>query len=118
MPLTNAQRKHLGKRLRDERSRTEQLLNTLTGDGTDVTDPDQSGDLSRVPLHIADLGSTTMDAELDRSNATRLSEELAQIDTALERLTNEPAAYGICENSGEPIPFERLDVIPWARTSA
>ena len=30
------------------------------------------------------------------------------------------AAYelGISETTGKPIPFERLDIIPWARTGA
>lgn len=118
MALTKAQRTHLEERLQDERARTARLLNTLTGAGTEGTDQDQSGDLSKVPLHIADLGSTTMDEELDKSNATRISEELAQIDAALERLISAPEKYGVDENTGEPIPFSRLDIIPWARTSA
>lgn len=117
MTLTKTQRTHLEKRLQDERGRLAKLLDKLTGAGTEQTDQDQSGDLSKVPLHIADLGSTTMDGELDRSNATRISEELAQIDAALERLVGEPDSYGIDENSGESIPFERLDIIPWARTT-
>lgn len=118
MALTKSQRTHLEIRLRDERDRTAKLLDTLTGEGTEGTDQDQSGDLSKVPLHIADLGSTTMDEELDKSNATRISEELAQIDAALDLMSNAPEKYGIDENSGEDIPFERLDVIPWARTTA
>ncbi len=118
MALTKTQRTHLEKRLREERARTGKLLDTVTGAGTEETNQDQSGDLSKVPLHIADLDSTTMDGELDRSNATRISEELAQIDAALERFASDPEGYGIDENSGEPIPFERLDIIPWARTTA
>ena len=118
MTLTRTQRTHLEKRLTEERTATAKLLEKLTGAGTEQTDQDQSGDLSKMPLHIADLGSTTMDQELDRSNATRISEELAQIDAALERLVSDPDSYGVDENSGAPIPFERLDIIPWARTTA
>ncbi len=118
MALTKKQLTHLEKRLQDERARTAKLLYTLTGEGTEATDQDQSGDLSKVPLHIADLGSTTMDEELDRSNATRISTELAQIDAALERLISDPDAFGLDENTGDLIPFERLDIIPWARTTA
>jgi DnaK suppressor protein len=117
MALSKTQRTHLQKRLQGERARLVKLLYKLTGAGTEETDQDQSGDLSKVPLHIADLGSTTIDAELDRSNATRISEELAQIDAALERLVRDPGNYGVDENSGEPIPFARLDIIPWARTT-
>ena len=118
MALSRTQRTQLEKRLQDERARTAKLLDTVTGEGTEETNQDQSGDLSKVPLHIADLGSTTMDDELDRSNATRISAELAQIDAALARLISDPDSFGLDENTGEPIPFERLDIIPWARTTA
>jgi RNA polymerase-binding transcription factor DksA len=45
----------------------------------------------------------------------RLSRELAEIDAALERLYRKPERYGHDERTGEEIPFERLDPIPWAR---
>lgn len=35
-----------------------------------------------------------------------------QIDAALKRI--EEGTYGICIHSGEPIPEERLEAIPWA----
>jgi DnaK suppressor protein len=57
-----------------------------------------------------------MQTELDASIATRVSRELADIDAALERLYQHPEQFGICENTGREIPFDRLDVIPWART--
>jgi RNA polymerase-binding transcription factor DksA len=57
-----------------------------------------------------------MQEELDASNATRVSDELAEIDAALERLYQKPDQFGICEDSGREIPFERLKIIPWART--
>ena len=39
---------------------------------------------------------------------------IAEIDRALRRL--ESGCYGVSEMSGEPIPYERLSLIPWART--
>ncbi len=48
MSLTTAQRAHLEERLQDERARTAKLLNTLTAEGTEETEQDQSGDLSKV----------------------------------------------------------------------
>jgi RNA polymerase-binding transcription factor DksA len=57
-----------------------------------------------------------MDAELEASNATRISRELADIDAALERLYKTPEKFGVCADTGEDIPFERLEIIPWART--
>jgi DnaK suppressor protein len=69
-----------------------------------------------MPLHMADLGPDTMDAELDASNQTRISRELAQIDEALDRLYRTPEQFGVCESTGRDIPYERLVMIPWART--
>ena len=57
-----------------------------------------------------------MQAELDASNVTRMSRQLAEINAALERLYRDPERFGICEDTGGNTPFERLDVIPWART--
>ena len=61
-----------------------------------------------MPLHMADLGTDTMQQELDASNATRVSRELAEIDAALERLYQTPKKFGICEDTGKPIPLARL----------
>lgn len=41
---------------------------------------------------------------------------LADVDRALAKL--EAGAYGVSEDSGEPIPLERLEVVPWARRTA
>jgi RNA polymerase-binding transcription factor DksA len=57
-------------------------------------------------------------AERDAAIGTLQSSELSEINLALHRLTRTPKHYGICENSGRDIPFERLDVSPWARTFA
>ena len=40
------------------------------------------------------------------------------IDAALQRLYEHPERFGLSETTGDPIPFERLDIIPWARTGA
>ena len=48
----------------------------------------------------------------------RASRELEEIDAALRRLYESPERFGLSETTGEPIPFERLDLIPWARTGA
>jgi len=41
--------------------------------------------------------------ELDASNATRVSRELAEIDAALERLYQAPEKLGRCEDTGNDI---------------
>jgi len=116
MPLTATQRHHLARRLQEERARALRTLNASVDEHSDTDEQDRSGNLSAMPLHPADLGTDTMQAELDASNATRVSRELAEIDAAIERLQKSPAKYGVCEDTGEDIPFERLELIPWART--
>lgn len=116
MALSDAQRTHLEKRLREERARALRTLNRSLDENTSESEEDQSGDITKMPTHQADLGTDTMQEELDASNATRISRELAEIDAALERLYADPEHFGICEKTGAPIPWARLDVIPWART--
>jgi DnaK suppressor protein len=115
MSLSDAQRRHLERRLQEERARLQRDLDrSLVQEQED--EQDRAGDLTKYPFHVADLGTDTMDAELQASNETRMSGELAEIDAALDRLYRAPQRFGICEETGRPIPFERLDIIPWART--
>ena len=113
--LTTEQRNHLENRLQEERARTIKLLNGIVADRSGSSEQDEAGDLTTMPFHPADLGTDTMNEELDESNATRATRELNEIDAALERLYKDPARFGLCDD-GREIPFERLDIIPWART--
>ena len=57
-----------------------------------------------------DTLSVERERDLALSNQARAA--VAQIDAALERV--EAGTYGICVVSGDPIPVERLEAIPWA----
>jgi DnaK suppressor protein len=116
MSLSDAQRRHLERRLHEERARLQRDLNRSLAVQEQEDEQDRAGDLTKYPFHPADLGTDTMDAELDVSNETRMSGELAEIDAALDRLFRTPERFGLCEETGRPIPFERLDIVPWART--
>lgn len=115
MPLSAAQRQHLERRLLEERRRVLADLGRYT-EQTNSTEQERSGDLTVVPLHAADLGTDANREELDAANASRESAELEEIDAALERLYHSPERFGICEATGEEIPYKRLEMIPWART--
>jgi RNA polymerase-binding transcription factor DksA len=58
---------------------------------------DATGDLSSMPIHMADIGTDNYE----------------QIDDALERIGHR--VYGICEGTGKPIAKARLQAQPWAR---
>ena len=115
MSFTKAQLEHFRRRLLEERERVTRDLARYHAK-TERSLRDESGELSSAPVHLADLGTDTEDQELDASNAARQSFELEEIDAALERLYRRPEEYGRCEKTGQPIPYERLDLIPWART--
>jgi RNA polymerase-binding transcription factor DksA len=116
MALTAVQRKHLERRLLEERERVVRALGRYAVE-THETVQSESGDISGgARFHMADMGSDTARQEFDAANAARLTGELEEIDAALQRLYQQPDDYGRCERAGEPIPFERLDAVPWTRT--
>ncbi len=116
MPLTQKQFAHLEKRLREERSRIDRDVVDFSQEEASDDMRDRNGDLSSVPTHPADLGTDSNSEVVGSAIATRQTAELVLIDEALDRMARTPELYGICENTGEEIPFERLDIIPWART--
>ena len=90
--------------LKRERARVERALAEL-GPGNDE-------ELSHVDQHPADAGSELFESERDAGIAASLREELAAIERAERRL--EEGTYGLSVESGEPIPDERLEAMPWA----
>ena len=117
MPLTTSQLQHLEKRLHEERTRLLEQLQDFVGEESSQDSQDLAGDLSKFPTHPADLGSDVANEELEASVATRRTAEIAEIDAALERLATSPDTFGFDEQSGEEIPFARLDIIPYARAN-
>ncbi len=115
MALTAEQRQHLEGRLQEERERALRVLRR-SDETRSMSESERSGEISHVPFHLADIGSETYQQEMDVVLAQRASDELRVIDDALRRFYETPDKYGICEETGEPIPFERLDLIPWTRT--
>jgi DnaK suppressor protein len=113
--LSEAQRHHIEERLRAERERVLRILQEFDR-GREASQTAASGDLSDYPFHPADHGTDSYEQEMDTVFAERAGRELEEIDDALRRLYEAPERFGICENTGEPIPLERLDLIPWART--
>jgi DnaK suppressor protein len=115
--LTEQQLRHLEARLLEERDRANDVLRRFD-ESRDASLVEAAGDLSDYPFHVADHGTDSHDQEVDAVIAERASRELEEIDEALRRLYEEPERFGICEDTGEPIPFERLDLVPWARLCA
>jgi len=76
---------------------------------------DATGDLSSMPIHMADLGSDNYEQEFTLELMDSERKLLKEIDEALMRI--EDGTYGICEGLNKPIPKSRLKAQPWARYS-
>jgi DnaK suppressor protein len=74
---------------------------------------DASGDLSSMPIHMADLGTDNYEQEFALGLMDSERKLLREIDDALQRI--EDGTYGICEGTGKRIPKARLNAQPWAR---
>jgi DnaK suppressor protein len=71
-----------------------------------------NGDLSSMPIHMADIGSDNFEQEFTLSLMENEGGTLSQIETSLERI--EEGSYGQCEECGAKIPKARLNAIPYA----
>jgi RNA polymerase-binding protein DksA len=71
-----------------------------------------AGDLSSMPIHMADLGTDNFEQEFTLSLMETEGGTLKDIEAALERI--EEGHYGLCEECGARIPKKRLEAIPYA----
>ena len=72
-----------------------------------------AGDLSSMPIHMADLGSDNYELEFTLGLIEGERAILKEIDEALQRLQN--GTYGLCQATGKPIGKARLKAKPWAK---
>ncbi|HWE35305.1 MAG TPA: TraR/DksA family transcriptional regulator [Isosphaeraceae bacterium] len=92
----------------------------LRGDLTQMTDealkrnqPESSGNLSNMPLHMADVGTENYDQEFTLGLIENEQETLDQIQGALARV--DAGTFGRCEECGGMIAKQRLQAIPYTR---
>lgn len=71
-----------------------------------------NGDLSSMPIHMADIGTDNYEQEFTLSLMENDEGALGQIEAALERIDEN--TYGDCEECGARIPKARLNAIPYA----
>ena len=95
------------------RDRIVDEISFLAGENLNHSQREASGDLSNYGMHMADQGTDNFDREFALSIVSNEQEVLYEIDEALHRIDNR--SFGICELTGQPIEFERLKVLPYAR---
>jgi len=106
----------------DMKAYKERLLSLrarLRGDVTQMAEAalkknrnEANGDLSSMPIHMADIGSDNFEQEFTLSLMESEEDTLEQIEASLERI--EDGTYGQCEECGVKIPKTRLNAIPYA----
>ena len=73
---------------------------------------DGGGELSTMPIHMADVGTDNYEQEFTLSLAESESSILLHIDEALKRIEGD--SFGECEDCEKSIPKARLNAIPYA----
>jgi len=72
-----------------------------------------TGNLSNVPLHMADLGSDNYDQEFTLGLIENEQSTLELVNEALRRMAE--GTFGLCAECSEPISKPRLQAIPYAK---
>jgi len=98
-------------RLIEERAKYLRTAEDMRAEADSLFDDREPGD---VQFDEESGEGDTLSVERERGLAlsTQAQSAVQQIDEALARIA--AGTYGICVASGEPIPKERLDAIPWA----
>jgi RNA polymerase-binding transcription factor DksA len=114
--LSEAQVARIEQRLLEERRNAMRTLRETRRDigRADAPDIGPAG----VPLELAEQGSEAQKEMFSIQTAERHSELLELIDGALVRLREHPEEYDVSAVSGQRIPFERLELVPWTRVLA
>ncbi len=89
-----------------------QLVGMLSG-MEDEALRSSGGNLSNMPVHMADMGSDVYEQDFTLGMAETERAILSEIDAALLRIENK--TFGVCQMTGKPISKARLDAKPWAK---
>jgi DnaK suppressor protein len=93
------------------RARLRGDIDQLTDEALHRNGPESSGNLSNMPLHMADVGTENYDQEFDLSLIENGQGTLDQIHDALKRIT--AGKFGLCAECDCPIAKPRLQAIPY-----
>jgi DnaK suppressor protein len=100
------------RKLLEERERLQKELKLIDQDlirlGQSQADEGKS-----VGNHMADEGGSIQETDNDLAVRGNVEQVLEAIERALKKFDD--GTYGLCEDTGEPIPEARLEALPYAR---
>ncbi|MBB3109076.1 YteA family regulatory protein [Paenibacillus phyllosphaerae] len=108
--LTQQQLGELRGVLEAEKQLIEERLANNEHYGLAGSERDETGELSTIDNHPADVATETFERAKDIALLEQEDLHLARITAALDAMDN--GTYGICQASGQPIPYERLQALP------
>ncbi|MCX7414619.1 MAG: TraR/DksA family transcriptional regulator [Planctomycetia bacterium] len=94
------------------RARLRGDVSTMADAALRKTRAEASGDLSSMPIHMADIGSDAYEQEFTLSLMASEEGTLELVEQALDRIR--ARTFGSCEDCGSVISKKRLEAIPFA----
>lgn len=74
---------------------------------------ENSGDLSSMPIHMADIGSDNFEQEFTLGLIENEDQTLREIEEAIKRIDD--GTFGVCQSCNKNIRKVRLKALPYAR---
>ena len=94
------------------RARLRGDVSTMADAALGKTRSEASGDISSMPIHMADLGTDAYEQEFTLSLMASEEGTLEMVEHALDRIRSK--TFGICEDCAGVISKKRLEAIPFA----
>ena len=112
-PMTPKELEFFRELLLEKRAEIAGDVSTLRSQALSGNRQESSGDLSNMPIHMADLGTDNYEKEFTLGLLESERNLLWEIDEALKRI--EQGTYGVCLATGRPIGKNRLKAQPWVK---
>jgi len=112
-PLSKKEIKDFTQQLLDQRNELLGNVDQMHKEALKDSRQESSGDLSSMPIHMADIGTDNYEQEFTLGLIESERKMLKDIDIALIKVKE--GTYGTCEATSEPIGRIRLDAKPYAR---
>jgi RNA polymerase-binding transcription factor DksA len=112
-PLSTSELARFRQMLLDKRRELIGDMDSMENEALHKNRADAAGDLSLMPIHMADIGTDNYEQEFTISLIEGERATLREIDEAIGRI--EQGTYGVCLATHKPISKARLNIQPWSR---
>jgi RNA polymerase-binding transcription factor DksA len=111
--MTAEQREQHRQRLVSMAARLKSMDEAVGDEALRQAGGDASGNLSHVPLHLADVSTETFEQEMSTTLLQNGRELQVEVAAALDRV--EQGKFGQCQRCGQAIGEGRLQAVPYTR---